>query len=359
MKNRILKPDLRVVFWELTYGCNLKCIHCRAEAGPQRSPDELSTEEALELIHRIKEFANPIVVLTGGEPLVRPDIFEIAQAASRTSLRVALATNGTLIDDSVASRIVDSGIQRVSISLDGASSVTHDTFRGVPGSYDAAIRGFKALKKLGMELQINVTVAKHNLAELPQIMRNAEKMGAHAFHMFLLVPVGCGIQIAQNEEITPRQYEEVLRWFYEEMKNSRMEMKATCAPHFFRVRAQLDKEGKKKLRDPSAGHGGMSGMTRGCLAGSSVCFVSHRGDVYPCGYLPLKAGNVREQPFQQIWFDSPLFASLRDLSQLKGKCGACEYKFLCQGCRARAYGISGDYLNEEPFCVYEPARMKT
>jgi heme b synthase len=347
--------ELRLVFWEITPRCNLRCVHCRAEATPIRSPEELTTEEALRFVDELAAVGRPILVLTGGEPLYRDDIFEIASYATKKGFRVALATNGTLVDDATAERIVEAGVRRVSISVDGATGATHDGFRGVPGAFDAALAGFDRLRERGMSLQINTTVSQHNVDELPRILDLAVARRADAFHVFMLVPVGCGLQVADREMLAADRYEEVLGWFYEQSRIVSMELKATCAPHYYRIFRQKAKAEGIKVTPQTHG---MAAMTKGCLAGQAVCFVSHRGQVQPCGYLPLKAGNIREEIFRDIWQGSPLFRSLRDDDNLSGKCGLCEYRAFCMGCRARAYAETGDYLAEEPYCIYVPAKER-
>ena len=375
-------PPPRLIFWESTAGCNLECIHCRRiTVADQLMPQDLKTEEVFNLIDQVTAFASPIFVLSGGEPLFRPDIFEIAQYATDAGLIVALATNGTLIDANVAQRIKDSGVRRVSVSFDGADAATHDIFRG-PGAFDAARRGIEELKKIDVPFQINTTVAQHNAHQMPETLALAKDMGAAALHLFLLVPVGCGVEIAEDQQIQADKYEEILNWMYDAEIEGGIELKATCAPHYFRIvrqrQAQERRQGIVRERPASmhrqrnaggghpGGHAGghpgggerhaMNAMTKGCLAGTGVCFVSHRGEVFPCGYLPVEAGNVRQQPFQEIWETSPLFAELRDPDLLGGKCGLCEFKNLCSGCRARSFGMTADYLAEEPFCTYEPRR---
>jgi AdoMet-dependent heme synthase len=386
----------RLVFWEVTKGCNLRCIHCRASATELSSPSDLSTRTALGIIDQIAEAANPILVLSGGEPLYRSDIFQLARYATDKGLRVALATNGTLVTKDVARMIVDSGVKRVSISLDGADALTHDTFRGIPGAFDAAVYGLRNLKSLGMSVQINMTIARHNARQLPQVLELAKALGADALHTFLLVPVGCGVDIAAEQMVAPEEYEEMLNWFYDQSLAGGIELKATCAPHYFRVvrqrrvaerRAAAAAPQVPAVTDPASigptemimpgstgislkprgtghpgGHPGghpsdMNAMTKGCLAGTGVCFISHEGEVYPCGYLPVIAGDLRKEKFADIWEKSAVFNQLRDTGNLKGKCGCCEFRNICMGCRARAFAATGDYLDEEPFCVYQP-RMK-
>jgi len=411
-------PPLRIVFWETTSGCNLKCIHCRAVATKDRSADELTTAEARKFVDelaamgkpangRTGEWANgrvgagsqirrfagsPILILSGGEPLYRPDIFEIATHAVQTGLNVALASNGTLITPDVAARIQQCGIRRVSISLDGAKRETHDSFRGIQGAFDGALAGFQNLKRVGMSVQVNTTIARHNLDELPALLDLAASLKADALHLFLLVPVGCGVDIADEQMITPEQYERVLNWAYDTSKQVSFDLKMTCAPHYFRVLRQRAKQEKSEWanqrisesanrrtgesaneridetprtenreprtehRHPSPDHA-MASRTKGCLAGQTVCFVSHKGDVYPCGYLPLSAGNIRTQPLREIWERAAVFQDLRDADKLRGKCGHCEYRKVCGGCRARAYGECGDFLGAEPYCIYQPSAV--
>ena len=348
-ENKIRPP--RLVAWELTNACNLACIHCRASAIKDPAPDELSTAQAKHFVDELIEY-KPIIILTGGEPLLRADVYDIAHYASGHGLRVVLATNGTLLTPNIARKLKEAGIQRVSISIDGAKEETHDTFRGEPGAFEGAMRGIDILKKEGISFQINTTITKRNLEEIPGIYDLALELGASALHIFLLVPTGRGEEI-ESEEIPPQEYEHVLNWFYDKSKGSRIQLKATCAPHYFRIMRQRAKaEGIKITRETH----GLEAMTKGCLGGSGFCFVSSRGDVYPCGYLPALAGNIRQRPFKMIWEKSKVFNHLRNPAMLKGKCGACEYRMVCGGCRARAYAATGDYLDEEPYCVYVPVR---
>jgi AdoMet-dependent heme synthase len=297
--------------------------------------------------------------------------------------------------------IVDAGVRRVSISLDGADAATHDAFRGIPGAFDAAVHGLRNLKALGMSVQINMTIARHNAHQLPDVLQLARSLGADALHTFLLVPVGCGVDIASEQMVPPEEYERMLNWFYDQSLAGGIELKATCAPHYFRVARQrraADRRAAEQLariapapptsKNEAAeqkeigpvemtmpgstgmaihGHGvgqpvghpgghpsDLNAMTKGCLAGTGVCFISHEGEVYPCGYLPVIAGDLRKQSFSDIWENSTVFHELRDVSGLKGKCGCCEFRNVCMGCRARAYAATGDFMDEEPFCVYQP-----
>jgi AdoMet-dependent heme synthase len=362
-------PPLRLLFWETTKACNLRCQHCRAVPEAERSLVELNTEESFRLIDQIAEVARPVLILSGGEPLYRSDIFDIGAYGCSKGFRMALATNGTMIDRPLAQRIQATGFSRVAISLDGAVPATHDAFRGIAGSHAKAIEGLRFLREAGVSIQINSTIAKHNVTELPALLALAQALGADALHIFMLVPVGCGVSIADREMLPGDEYERVLHWFYDQSKTVAIDLKATCAPHYFRVRAQRIVDERKHgdrstpfvavgtqmhaAPDPAGGRP-LSSMTRGCLAGTAVCFVSNAGDIYPCGYLPVSAGNIRRQRFSDIWARSAVFRQLRDPSALNGKCGICKYEGICGGCRARAFSDNGDYLAEEPFCTYEP-----
>jgi len=347
---------LRLVFWETTKRCNLGCIHCRASATPEAPPEELTTDEALAFVRSLASFASadafagPILVLSGGEPLFRNDLFEIAREATGLGLRVALATNGTLVSDEVAAKVHASGVARASVSLDGATAAVHDAFRARSGAFDLAVAGLERLQAAGVETQINTTVVRHNVDTLPDVLELALELGVRALHLFLLVPVGCGVEIAEDQMISPARYEQVLEWLFAESARAPIELKATCAPHYFRIIRQHARESGVKLPRGE----GMSAMTKGCLAGQHVCFISHSGEVYPCGYLPVSSGNIRTTPLEQIWRTSDVFATLRDPARLGGKCGVCGFRAVCGGCRARAYALTGDYLAAEPFCIYEP-----
>jgi len=345
-----IKPP-RLIAWELTNACNLACIHCRASAIKDPAPDELSTAEAKHFVDELLEY-KPIIILTGGEPLLRSDVYDIAKYASGHGLRVVLATNGTLLTPDIAKKLKDVGIQRVSISIDGSTKETHDIFRGETGAFEAALFGIDILKNAGISFQINTTITKRNLTEIPNIYELALELGASALHIFLLVPTGRGEEI-ESEEIPSEEYERVLNWFYDKSKTSRIQLKATCAPHYFRIMRQRAKIERIKITRETHG---LEAMTKGCLGGSGFCFVSSKGDVYPCGYLPALAGNIRQKPFKMIWEKSKVFNDLRDMGKLKGKCGECEYRAVCGGCRARAYAYTGDYLEEEPYCMYVPPK---
>jgi radical SAM protein with 4Fe4S-binding SPASM domain len=391
-------PALRLLFWETTAACNLACVHCRRlDVSRQLSQDDLTTAEAVAMIRSLPHCVpqpvrgsggfRPILVFSGGEPLMRPDLFELAETAVASNLHIALATNGTIMDERIAQRVVDVGFERVAMSFDGPDAATHDSFRGIDGSFDSTVRGFTELRRRGMSMQINTTVTRHNVAHLDRMYQHAIDLGADALHIFMLVPVGCGMELSDAIRLRPDEYERALHWIYDRSLEQKLHMKATCAPHYFRVMRQRARQDgapmpaaahphRRLAHDgaPSAsghpgghpgshagGHGpaaGMSAMTKGCLAGQAICFVSHTGEVFPCGYLPLSSGNIKRVPLPMIWRDSAIFANLRDDSTLEGKCGECEFKKVCMGCRARAYAEGHDYLAEEPNCEYVPLRLR-
>jgi heme b synthase len=348
----VLPHALRMVAWEVTRSCNLACIHCRASAKYGPYVGELTTDEGLRLLDAIAAFSKPVIILTGGEPLLRPDIFEIAAYGDSKGLRMVLATNGTLVTEQIAGDMLRAGIKRVSISIDGMNAEMHDAFRNVAGAFAGALTGIEAMKDAGMEFQINTTITKANLDQLPGIMDLAVRLGAAAHHIFLLVPTGRGKEMSE-QAISPDEYENTLNWFYEASLNCPIQLKATCAPHYYRILKQ--KKGKQ-LTLTTGAENALHSVTRGCLGGSSFCFISHTGQVQPCGYLEVDCGQIREKGFEDIWNSSPVFSDLRDLNKYKGKCGHCEFIKVCGGCRARAYEITGDYLAPEPFCIYEPKR---
>ncbi len=392
-------PPLRLVFWESTAGCNLECVHCRRlEVSRELSRGDLDHQQAMKFIESLPATGNPIVVFSGGEPLMRPDIFELAQRAKEIGLPTALATNGTPVDNTIAKRIVDTGFRRVSISFDGPDPSTHDKFRGIDGAFESSVRGFKALRELGMSMQINTTITKHNFHLRDKMYQLAVDLGADALHIFMLVPVGCGMELSEDVKLDDQEYETALNWIYDKSLEEKLHLKATCAPHYFRVMRQRakaegrpmpqaahphkgmaeDTQAMPSMGAPTAhpgslpgdhpGHPGsdsgensgganMSAMTKGCLAGQAVCFVSHTGEVFPCGYLPVSSGNVKDTPFPDIWRDSQVFSELRDDSNITGKCGCCEYKKVCMGCRARAFADTGSYLATEPNCGHTPVRL--
>jgi radical SAM protein with 4Fe4S-binding SPASM domain len=358
---------LRMLFWETTIRCNLACAHCRRLESNEASPADLSTSQAEALIEQLAEVGRrqpqmPVLVFSGGEPLCRGDLFHLVGRARQHGIILALATNGTLIDGDKARQIRDSGIARVSVSLDGATADVHDRMRQIPGAFDRAIEGIRQLREHGVPFQINVTLTKQTAPQLSDVYELARSLGAVAVHIFMLVPVGCGQVLAETDMLSPQQYEQVMREIHTLESRGQMQIKVTCGPHYERIKRQMQsaecgvQSGHAAGNPKSAIHNPHS--SKGCLAGLGVLFVSHRGDVYPCGYLPVNCGNILETTLTQIWDNNGDLARMRDAGALEGKCGVCGYRLVCGGCRARAFGMTGNYMGEEPFCAYIPPGVK-
>lgn len=343
---------LRLVAWEVTRSCNLNCVHCRAASEKGPYPGELGREKSIEILDQIALIGKPIVILSGGEPLLREDIFDLAEHGTRLGLRMVMATNGTLLTSGIAEKIRSSGIQRLSISLDGANPQDHDRFRKVEGAFRAALEGIDILRSAGIEFQINTTVTKHNVDQVDRILELAVKLGAVAHHIFLLVPTGRARDMV-SQEIDALAYEKLLHWFYDMRGKVPLYLKATCAPHYYRIlRQEAHARGGKVDFEAY----GLDAVTRGCLGGTAFCFIGYNGIVQPCGYLEIPCGDLKVSSVGSVWNDSEVFRRLRDFSAYQGKCGRCEYLRFCGGCRARAFEATGDYMAEEPLCAYDPAR---
>ncbi|MDA8432895.1 MAG: radical SAM protein [Nitrospiraceae bacterium] len=343
------------IAWEITRRCNLHCVHCRSasEMEVEGHPD-FPTSEAFRVIDDIVSYAAPVVVLSGGEPLVRKDVFEIARYGTDKGLRMCLATNGTLVNEEVCERIKTSGIRIVSLSLDGSNEDVHDDFRSQKGAFAGTVNAARLFKKHGIEFIVNSSFTKRNQEEIPRVYRLAKELGATAWYMFMIVPTGRGEEI-MNELITKEDYEEILDWHYQmEKEEETMLVRPTCAPHYYRVVLQQSKKEGEKFRKRTLKFS--TGGSKGCIAGQLICLIDVDGNVLPCSYFPMPAGNIRKQSFKEIWEGSELFRNLRDFKKYKGKCGSCEFVNVCGGCRARAHSIHGDYLEEEPFCSYIPRK---
>ena len=347
----------RLVAWESTQACDLACVHCRAVAQPHADPRQLSTEEAFRLVDDIAAFQEPaILILTGGDPLKREDIFEVAARATHAGLRVVMSPSGTQVTPRSVANLKRAGVQRISVSLDGSTAGMHDGFRRVSGAFAEATQSLAYAREGGMPFQINTTVTRHNRHDLASMLRLAIDLGAVAWDVFMLVPTGRG---KVEMEIAPQEYEETLRFVYEAAQTAPIQVKMTCAPHYKRIQAQ---ERRRAVREGGVGPGAAAsprvhpvhGFSRGCMAGFGFCFVSHLGEVGGCGYLPLLAGSVRQSSLVEVYRESPLFKSIRDVKLLQCRCGICEYRVVCGGCRARALAATGNYLEEEPFCTYQP-----
>ena len=350
-------PPLRLVFWESTTACNLRCRHCRRlETDDASALADLSTDEAYAFIDDLASLGKPILVLSGGEPLMRKDCFDLIARAKLHGIPVALATNGTLVDRRMAERIAQSGVKRVSISIDGADAETHDGLRGIQGSFASACAALRCLSAAGVSTQINATITRLNAHQRDALYALSEELEVDALHCFILVPVGCGAEIKPELRLTPGELENFLLWLHDKANSGSLFVKATCAPQYHRI---LHRDAAKRNTTPEVTTHGMSATTKGCLAGSGVCFVSHRGEVFPCGYLPLNAGDITQEPLSTIWQDSLLFNELRDGNQLKGRCGSCSYQDACGGCRARAYAATGDCFAGDDSCPHTPTGYRS
>ncbi len=353
---------LRLLFWETTIKCNLTCAHCRRLESDEAAFRDLSTAQAEDLISQLAELGKkqpmmPVLVFSGGEPLCRKDLFELVSRAKTAGITPALATNGTLIDATMAEQIRDSGIVRIAVSLDGATAEVHDKLRQLEGSFERAIQGIKHLREKDMPVQINITLTRHNAGQLEDVYELAKSLGAVAVHIFMLVPVGCGQILAETDMLSPQAYEQKMLEICKLDSRSELQMKVTCGPHYERIiRQEGLYQARKKTSQISGSVPGRTGhsSSRGCLAGLGVLFVGHQGDVFPCGYLPVKCGNVLKQKLAEIWHKNEDLARMRNSSSLEGKCGVCGYREVCGGCRGRAYAATGNYLAEEPFCAYIP-----
>jgi heme b synthase len=345
------------IAWEITRRCNLRCIHCRSSSGIEvKEHPDFSTQEAFRIIDDIISYAKPVIVLSGGEPLLRKDVFEIAGYGTERGLRICLATNGTLVNDDICEKIKVSGIKIVSLSLDGSEETVHDDFRNQKGAFAGTIHAAQLFREHGIEFIINSSFTKRNQEEIPKTYKLAKELGATAWYMFMIVPTGRGEEI-MNELISKEDYEEVLEWHYQMEKNEKeMLVRPTCAPHYYRIVLQKSKEEGTKFERRTLKFS--TGGAKGCIAGQLIALINVDGDVLPCSYFPKPAGNIKVQSFKDIWENSELFKELRNFKRYKGKCGSCEYVSVCGGCRARAYSVYGDYLEEEPFCGYMPVKLK-
>ena len=323
-----------ILAWELTKACNLNCLHCRASATNQVRPGELTTEQGYSLLDEVSRLGTKMVILSGGEPLLREDVFDLARYGTSLGLRMTMAVNGSLVTPEIACRIKDSGIVRVSISLDGVTKEVHDTFRGMDGAFEMAVKGIETLVAGDVPVQVNTTVAAMNVAQMDAFPSFIRSLRAVAWHVFFLVPTGRGESL---EAAKIREYQEMLDAFYEVYKRSEIECKATCAPQFYRLLAEK----------------GEVVHTKGCLAGDGFGFVSSTGDVQPCGFLQIPCGTIKERPFEEIWENSPTLALLRDMEGLEGKCRSCAYKNVCGGCRARAYEVRDAIMGADPICWFK------
>ncbi|HLH10051.1 MAG TPA: TIGR04053 family radical SAM/SPASM domain-containing protein [Terriglobales bacterium] len=353
-----------IVIWETTQACDLACVHCRACAQPLRSSLELNTDEAKCLIDEVKALGAPVFVLTGGDPLKRPDVFELVSYASRQSVRISLTPSATLLLTREAiQKLKDCGLARLAISLDGPSTDVHDAFRRVAGSFDWTLSAVRWAREIGLPVQINTTITRHNLQYLDSMIALLETLDIVLWSVFFLVPTGRGSAV---DLISAEEFEAVFEKLYETSQRVRFDIKSTEAQHYRRFLLQRRAEEKRASKTvaappPFGGHSpdGIGRAPRGINDGKGFVFISHLGEVFPSGFLPVSAGNVRKQSLTELYRNSPLFVALRDSSNLKGKCGICEFREVCGGSRARAYALTGDPFGEEPRCIWQPKTRVT
>ena len=344
------------IAWEVTRRCNLSCVHCRSSSDliAQNHPD-VSFDEAKAILDTIAAYASPVVVLSGGEPLLRNDIFDIARYGTGLGFRMCMATNGCLVTEDICKEIKAADIKMISLSLDGARAETHDNFRNQAGAFAGTMNAIELFRKHGIPFLVNSSFTQRNSKEIPEIYRLVKGLGATAWYMFMIVPTGRGEGIM--EELIPADvYDEILEWHYRtEQEENELLMRPTCAPHYYRITRQLAKEDGERYQHRSLKFS--TGGSKGCLAGQLICLIDVDGEVLPCSYFPKSAGNIKRSSLKDIWETSELFLKLRDFKSYKGTCGQCEYVTVCGGCRARSYAMTGDYLAQEPFCTYVPAKM--
>lgn len=354
VKERDYHENPFIVIWEVTRACALKCLHCRAEAQVNEDPGQLSFDEGKKLMDEIAKMDHPLFVFTGGDPLMRPDLFELARyAIEEKGLSVSMTPSATpRVTREAVSRAKEVGLSRWAFSLDGSNADMHDHFRGTKGSYDLTMKGIEYLQELNIPVQVNTTVSKYNLYDLGAIAEKVEEMGAVLWSLFFLVPTGRGMK---KDMITPEQHEEVMKWLFRIQQKMPYGIKTTEAPHYRRVFLQETRRLGENLTAAGSKRRDLLGRApKGVNDGNGFVFISHIGDVYPSGFMPVVCGNVRQQPLAEIYRNSPVMRQLRDKSLLKGKCGVCEFKEICGGSRARAYAVTGDYLESDPYCSYIP-----
>lgn len=346
------------IAWEVTRACAYACVHCRADAMHTPDPNELNTEEALRLIDRLAEFGSPILIFTGGDPMMRKDLHELIAYAAQKGLRCSLTPTATALPTTARlEKVRDAGIRRIALSLDAPRPEIHDDFRQVKGSWQRTMDILRRAQSIGVSVQVNTTVAKHNVDILDEMVPFLQEVGAVQWSVFFLVPTGR----AQAENmISPEQHERVFNWLYDLSKNAPFDIKATAAPMYRRVaieRKRTEQDSGTPVTFQGAGFqyaDGLNRPTRGVNDGNGFLFISHIGEIQPSGFLPLTAGNVRTDDVVEVYRHSQLFTDLRDPDKLKGRCHICEYRDVCGGQRGRAYGVTGDYLETDPACVYVP-----
>jgi AdoMet-dependent heme synthase len=360
--SRMFEADFNMapftIAWEITRACAFACVHCRADAQHKPHLNELTAEESLALIKRLKDFGNPILIFTGGDPMMRRDLKDLVAYATQSGLRCSLTPTATALPTKPRlAALKEAGILRLALSLDAPTPAVHDAFRQVSGSWERTMRILKNAGEVGLSSQVNTTISSHNLHLLPEMVPFIQEVGAVQWSLFFLVPTGR----AQLEwMISPDEHERVFNWLYDLSKEAPFDIKATAAPMYRRVaieRRKAEQPEGEAISFQGAGFQYADGLDRpikGVNDGNGFLFISHTGDIMPSGFLPVKAGNVRSDDVIAVYRESPIFKELRNPDLLKGKCGRCNYRIVCGGQRGRAYGVTGDYLETDPACAYEP-----
>jgi radical SAM protein len=365
-----------MIIWETTQACDLACRHCRAEARPDPDPRSLTSNQAKRLLEQAQSFGkpSPIFIFTGGDPFKRADIFDLVKYAAEIGLVAAVSPSGTpLLNRENLLKLQGAGARAISLSIDASTPEKHDDFRQVPGSFELTVNGWKAAREIGLKLQVNTTVTRYNLTDLPQLFKLVQELGSMTWSLFFLVPTGRGLE---QDEISPAEYEAVMHFLYDaskyisaktteghhykrvvlqrsilEEKGETLESHISLHPIYYQLKAELDQIVAEKGLEPRPG---IKRTPMHINAGNGFVFISHLGDVFPSGFMPLRAGNIKEESLVNIYRNAPLFQTLRDTAQLEGRCGLCEFSGICGGSRSRAYAMTGNPVAEEPFCTYEP-----
>jgi radical SAM protein len=339
-----------LVIWEVTQACDLACVHCRASAQSERSAGELSTEQGYRLLDEIRSFGNPLMVFTGGDPLKRPDLYELIRYSVKIGLRTNVTPSATpLLTAEAIEGFQAAGIARMAISLDGPDAATHDEFRGIPGTFDRAMFALRHARDIGLDTQLQTTVTRRNMGRLAEVAEIAKEVRTKMWSLFFLIVTG---RAAEGDDLLAPEYEQVFEFLYELSKTAPFGVKTTEAMHYRRYVAQRIKAEHGVTENPNAQ--GVAWRTAGVSDGKGFVFVSHTGEIFPSGFFPVSGGNVLADSLTDIYRNSDMFVTLRDTSQRRGKCGICEYRNICGGSRSRAYALSGDFLAEDPRCVYQP-----
>lgn len=339
-----------LVIWEVTQACDLACVHCRASAQSERHPHELTTGQGYALLDEIRSFGEPLMVFTGGDPLKRPDLLDLVRYSAKIGLRTNVTPSATpLLTPQAIDSFKAAGVARMAISVDGPDAATHDSFRGIPGTFDRAMVALRHARDIGLDTQFQTTVTQRNMHRLPEVAELVKEVRSKMWSLFFLIVTGRALE---NDDLAAAEYEKVFEFMYDLSKTAPFGIKTTEAMHYRRYVAQRTKAEHGVTENENAK--GVAWRTAGVSDGKGFVFVSHQGEIYPSGFLPVSGGNVLRDSLTDIYRNSSLFRTLRDTTQREGKCGICEYQKVCGGSRARAFALTGDYLAEDPRCVYQP-----